>query len=211
MSAAHDWRTVYDFWFPPGLDATAEIHRQTFGWWFGGGSNAELARFAPLLTEARAGRLNAWLAAPLGRLALIIVLDQFPRGLLAGTPSAYASDGAALVAAEEGLRNGHFQALAAPWEKTFFLLPLAHAEGPNHLARLDRVAALAEGILAETPPPLQALYRHSADQARRHAEVIARYGRYPHRNDVLGRASTPEELAYIAKGDLVHQRPLPPS
>src|SRR5215217_3406755 len=93
MSEAQDWRTVYDFWFPPGLDdADPEAHRRMFGRWFGGGANAELPPFAPVVEAARAGCLGHWLATPLGRLALIVVLDQFPRGLFAGTPAAYASD-----------------------------------------------------------------------------------------------------------------------
>src|SRR5919206_1449348 len=104
MSPQPDWRIVYDFWFPPGLDdADLETHRQMFLWWFRGGANPELPRFAPVLEAARAGRLDDWLAIPLGRLSLIIVLDQFSRGLFAGTPEAYASDPDALRIAEEGL------------------------------------------------------------------------------------------------------------
>ena len=80
-------------------------------WWFGGGSNPELPPFAPIVQAARTGHLDHWLAAPLGRLSLIIVLDQFPRGLFASTPEAYASDPGALRIAEEGLRNGHYLSL----------------------------------------------------------------------------------------------------
>lgn len=207
MSAAHDWRTVHGFWFPSGLDdADLEAHRRMFGWWFGGGANAELPRFAPVLAAARAGGLSDWLAAPRGRLALIVALDQFPRGLCAGTPDAYACDRAALRTAEDGLGNGHCAALTTPWEKTFFVMPLAHAEGPDHLARLDRVVALTERFAGEAPERLRPLYAFSAGQARGHREVIARFGRFPHRNAILGRASTPEEAAYLAAGDFVHQR-----
>ena len=83
--------------------------------WFGGGANAGLPTFAPILETARAGRLGRWLATPIGRLALILVLDQFPRGLFPGTPAAYALDHDALGLAEEGLRNGQYDALAQPW------------------------------------------------------------------------------------------------
>jgi len=207
-----DWRTVYDFWFPPNLaDADAEAHRGMFLWWFGGGANAELPRFAAFLDAARAGRLGPWLATPHGRLALIIVLDQFPRGLFAGTPEAYACDPEALAIAEEGLRNGHYDALAKPWERTFFFMPLSHTEGPEHRARLERVADMADVIALEAPPHLQPLYRFSAGQARAHLEVIARFGRFPHRNPILGRQSTPEETAYLELGDLVHRRSPPPA
>jgi uncharacterized protein (DUF924 family) len=207
MTEDFDWRTVHDFWFPPGLDdADAEAHRRMFLWWFGGGANPELPRFAPVLEAARTGCLDPWCATPSGRLALIVALDQFPRGLFAGTPAAYASDPDVLRIAEEGLRNGHYDALARPWERTFFFMPLSHAEGPNHQARLERVAAMAEAIALAAPKHLQPLYWFSASQAHAHLEVISRFGRYPHRNPVLGRASTPEEEAYREKGDFVHLR-----
>jgi uncharacterized protein (DUF924 family) len=204
---ARDWRAVYDFWFPPGLDgADAETQRRMFEWWFGGGANAALPRLAPVLEDAKAGRLDHWRATPLGRVSLLVVLDQFPRGLFAGTPEAYASDPDALRVAEEGLRNGHYDALSKPWEKTLFLLPLGHAEGPGHRERLERAVVLAEAIAREAPEHLRPLYEFSAGQARGHRDVIARFGRFPHRNPVLGRPSTPEEAAYVAKGDFVHRR-----
>jgi uncharacterized protein (DUF924 family) len=132
MAEANDWRSVIDFWFPPGLDdADADIHRRMFGRWFAGGANAEMARFEAVLAAARAGRLDHWRAAPLARLALIVVLDQFPRGLLAGTPAAYASDPDALRIALEGLDNGHYDALTRPWEKRFFFMPLCQPRAPT--------------------------------------------------------------------------------
>ena len=162
-----------------------------------------------MLEAARAGCLAHWGATPLGRLSLIIVLDQFPRGLDAGTPEAYASDPAALRTAEEGLRNGHHAALARPWEKIFSVMPLVHAEGPGHRERLERVAALAEALARDVPEHLRPVYAFSAGQARGHLDVITRFGRFPHRNPVLGRPSTPEEAVYLAKGDFVHTRRMP--
>jgi uncharacterized protein (DUF924 family) len=210
MNGDQNWRSVYDFWFPPSLeDADVEAHRHMFIWWFGGGANAELPPFAPVLEAAKAGRLDDWRATPLGHLSLIVVLDQFPRGLFAGAPEAYAFDPMALRIAEEGLRNGHYDALTRPWERLFFTLPLAHAEGPDHRERLERVVALAERDAVEAPPRLQPLYRFSADQARGHLETITRFGRFPHRNRILGRVSTPEEEAYLARGDFVHTRQPP--
>jgi uncharacterized protein (DUF924 family) len=142
-------------------------------------------------------------------LSLIVVLDQFPRGLFAGTPEAYAYDPAALRIAEEGLRNGHYDSLAKPWEKTFFFMPLVHAEGPGHRERLERVLAMTEGIALEAPKRLRLLYRHSVNQVRGHLDVISRFGRFPHRNPILGRPSTREEQSYLDKGDFVHLRPPP--
>jgi len=204
--ADEDWRAVYGFWFPPGLDADAKTHRRMLDWWFNGGSNAAMLPFAPVLEAARAGRLDHWRATPLGRLSLILVLDQFPRGLSAGTPDAYASDLDALLIAEEGLWNGHHAALAKPWEKMFYAMPLVHAEGPGHVERLKHVVALSETVAREAPEHLRPLYEFSVGQARGHLDVVSRFGRFPHRNPVLGRASTPEEAAYVAKGDFVHKR-----
>ena len=212
MAPQATWQTVYDFWFPSGLDdADPETHHRMFLWWFGGGSSPELPPFSPIVKAARAGHLDHWLATPHGHLSLIVALDQFPRGLFAGTPEAYASDPASLHIAEEGLRNGHYDALAWPWEKTFFLMPLGHAEGPGHRERLERVVGLTERIALEAPECLQPLYRHSVSQARGHLEVISRFGRFPHRNPILGRPSTSEEQAYLDKGEFVHTRRPPHS
>ena len=210
MDEGPRWQAIHEFWFPPGLgEAGPEAHRDMFVRWFGGGMNAGLTPFAPVVEAARAGRLAHWLDVSLGRLSLILVLDQFPRGLFAGTPAAYACDPDALRVAEEGLRNGQYEALTRPWERMFFAMPLAHAEGPGHLERLGRVVALAERVAMDAPGHLQPLYRHSVRQARGHLDTVARFGRFPHRNPVLGRASTPEESAYLERGDFVHTR-MPP-
>lgn len=208
---AGDWRVVHDFWFAPGLDdAGLDTLRRRVEWWMGGGANAALPPFAPVLEAARAGRLDHWRAAPLGRVSLLVVLDQFPRGLFAGAPEAYACDPDALRIAEEGLRNGHYDAVAQPWEKTLFLLPLSHAEGPDHRERLGRVVALAEAIARDAPEHPRPLYEFSVGQVRGHLDVVKRFGRFPHPNPILGRASTPDETAYLAKGEFVHRRRSPP-
>jgi uncharacterized protein (DUF924 family) len=205
MAESRHWRTVYDFWFPPGLAvAPLETHRAMFRRWFGGGAN--LAPFAPLLQSARDGQLESWLATPRGRLSLIILLDQFPRALFAGTPAAYGFDPIALRIADEGIRNGQYRALTRPWEKAFFLMPLAHTEGKDHRERLARVIAMAARLARQAPQALQPLYAFSAGQACGHLEVITRFGRFPHRNPILGRASTPEEEIYLRAGAFAHQR-----
>jgi uncharacterized protein (DUF924 family) len=143
---------------------------------------------------------------PRSRLALIIVLDQFSRSLYRDTAQAYAQDAKALALALEGIRIGHYGALDTPWEKTFFLLPLGHSE---ELAHLERAVALAEELAAGAPPEFRKVLEHSASQARGHRDVIARFGRQPHRNVPLGRRSTADELEYLARGELVHKRALP--
>jgi uncharacterized protein (DUF924 family) len=212
MSSHMDWRRVYDFWFPVDLsDSHIAAHWQMMAWWMRGGANAELHRFAPLVHAAKAGQLDHWAGTPLGRLSLIIVLDQFPRGLFAGTPEAYSSDPDTLRIAEEGLSNGHYDALTSPYEKFFHFLPLAHAEGPDHLDRMRRIVAISERAIEDAPEHLKPVWQFSLSQAQANFDVISRFGRFPHRNPVLGRASTPEELAYLTKGDFVHTRSLPAS
>jgi uncharacterized protein (DUF924 family) len=207
MGDSRHWRTVDDFWFPPGLAAASlETHRAMFQRWFGGDANGSLAPFRPVLRAARRGELESWLATPRGRLSLIILLDQFPRGLFAGTAEAYAFDPIALRVAEEGLRNGQYRALVRPWEKAFFLMPLAHTEGRDHRQRLARVVAMAATLARHAPAALQPLYAFSAGQACGHLEVIARFGRFPHRNAILGRASTAEEERYLRANAFVQQQ-----
>jgi uncharacterized protein (DUF924 family) len=210
MDEMLNWRNVYDFWFPPGLEnANQETHWRMLQWWMAGGANAELTRFAPALEAARSGRLDQWKTTPRGRLSLIIVLDQFSRGLHAGTADAYASDPEALRIAGEGVKNGHYEALELPWEKFFFLMPFAHTEGPDHRERMERIVKISEDAVREAPAILKPIFEFSWSQARGHRDVIARFGRFPHRNAVLGRTSTPEEVEYLEKGDYVYNRPLP--
>ena len=202
-----DPERVLAFWFPRGLDADAAAHGRWFRWAFGGGANAEIAeRFVPVLEAAAEGKLDGWAAAPRARLALILVLDQFPRAVWQGDRRAYSQDGKAVALALEGIACGHYDRLATAWEKTFFQLPLGHAED---LALLDRCAVLCDALVDSVPAELREIYAFSAGQARAHREVIRRFGRHPHRNASLGRSSTEEELAYIAAGRFPHRNALP--
>lgn len=207
MSSHMDWRRIYDFWFPVDLsDADIGDHWRMLTWWMRGGANAELLQFEPVVRAAKAGHLDSWLSTPRGRLSLIVVLDQFPRGLFAGTSEAYSSDPEALKIVEEGFGNGHYDALTTPYERFFYFLPYAHAEGPDHLKRMKRIVAVSEQAVDEAPEHLKPVWQFSLSQARANLEVISRFGRFPHRNPVLGRTSSPEELVYLAKGDFVHLR-----
>jgi uncharacterized protein (DUF924 family) len=194
---------ILAFWFPPGIDADEAAHQRQFQWWFGGGANAIREKFAPALEAAIHGELNGWAKAARSRLALIIVLDQFSRTIHSGTPRAYAQDEKTIGLAIEGLDLRHYDNLATAWEKTFFFLPLGHSE---QLGLHERCVRLAEGVAQEAPARLRRIYEFSAAQARGHRDVIARFGRHPHRNDILGRTSTEEERGYIAEGNFVHRR-----
>ena len=201
MTEAED---VLAFWFPPGLDADQATHARQFQFWFGGGANARIAqRFAGTHVAAARGALDAWAETPRGRLALIIVLDQFSRSLHGGTPSAYGQDERAIDLTVDGLERGFYDKLSTVWEKTFFVLPLGHSE---RLADLDRCIALADALIPEAPVQVRALYEFSASQARGHRAVVARFERQPHRNAALGRTSTAAELEYLAEGEFVHRR-----
>jgi uncharacterized protein (DUF924 family) len=207
MNEAHDWRDVHAFWFPTALDhAGHDELAKMVRWWMEGGATPELARFLPTVEAARKGELAHWSATPAGRLSLIIVLDQFPRGLFAGRPEAYSSDPDALLLAADGVRNGHYDALSSYWEKGFFLMPFTHTEGPRHRQRLEHVVSEAQRRLARAPKHLKSIFTFALGQAQGNLDVISRFGRFPHRNSVLGRSSTPEELAYLEKGDFVHTR-----
>ena len=197
---------VLRFWFPERLTA-AELPRQ-MEWWFRGGANAEIAvRFPSVLEEAASGRLDHWSKTPRSRLALIVVLDQFSRGMHAGTARAYANDSKAMALTLEGVSGFHYAALEDPFQKTFFFLPLGHSED---LRNQELAVKLADELVAKATPELRDWLAFSASQARGHRDVIARFGRHPHRNQVLGRVSTPEETAYLERGEFVHTRDLPP-
>jgi uncharacterized protein (DUF924 family) len=195
---------VLEFWFPAELAVDLEGHRRQWLWWFQGGSDAEIAqRCGPTLEAACRGALDSWAITATGRLALVLVLDQFSRSLHRGTARAYANDAKAQRLVLAGLENGDYGRLGSAWEKTFFVLPLGHSE---EIALHERCVPLVEALIPEVPPQLRPLYEHSAQQARGHRDVIARFGRHPHRNQALGRDSTPAELEYLAQGDFVHQR-----
>lgn len=177
-------------------------------WWFRGGANANIIEhFSPLLEQAMRGELDAWSREPRSRLALILVLDQFSRSIYQGTAQAFAQDSKACALTLEGIDVGHYAALETPWEKTFYFLPLGHSED---LRNLELAINLADDLVQESPQEYSALLKFSAAQARRHRDVLTQFGRHSHRNEALGRQSTPEELEYLASGQLVHTRPMPP-
>jgi uncharacterized protein (DUF924 family) len=203
----HHPQDVLRFWFPEPApqDHAAMVVQQE--WWFRGGADAQiLARFVPLFERAVRGDFDAWAQEADSRLALIVVLDQFSRTIHRGTALAYAHDAKARALAREGLKVGHYAALQDPWQKTFFLLAFGHSE---EVPDLDRAVGLAEELAASAPEPKRRMLEFSANQARSHREVLRRFGRQPHRNEILGRASTAEELAYLATNELVHQRAVP--
>lgn len=149
-------------------------------------------RFGDLLDPARDGKLG-WQDTSSGRLALILLLDQFSRNIFRGSAAAFAYDPAALQLCLEGLDLGADQSCGL-FERVFCYLPLEHAES---LECQERSIELFGALQAEAPAALQKTFASYLDYAVRHRDIIARFGRFPHRNDILGRASTPEEVAFL--------------
>jgi uncharacterized protein (DUF924 family) len=200
-----DPEEVLAFWFP---DTGFWTDQQRFSQWIydrmqGGMDQAICTRFADLTLAGAKGELDHWAATPRGRLALLLVLDQFPRSLWRDTPAAFGQDIKTTRLALEGIRNGHAKAVA-PWERMFYVIALGHCEGPDHLDRIAVMEYLSAEIIADLPPGLSETGNRIRAQNARVRQVIERFGRHPHRNPILGRVSSPEEEAYIATGDFPH-------
>lgn len=187
---------VLRFWFGDAADDAEVARTQNDLWWNATPEVDRLVeqRFGALHARAAAGALAGWSAAPRGRLALILVLDQFSRHLYRDRAEAYAQDPAARALCREGLAGG--ADLALRWfERVFFYMPLMHAESREDQARS---VELSEALAAAAPEPCKPILKAYAEFGRGHRELIERFGRFPHRNAVLGRANTPQEAAYLA-------------
>ena len=152
-------------------------------------------RFAATVASATAGGLGAWEAEPESCLALVILLDQFPRNLHRDTARAFAADATARAVAAGAIERG-FDRRTPPERRFFFYLPFEHSEDPadqrRSVALFRRLAEEATGTAADAA-------RERLDYAIRHQRIIERFGRFPHRNRVLGRETTAEETAFLAE------------
>jgi len=165
-----------DFWFG--------AHAKPKWWDKDADFDAEIRRrFGALQGRAAAGDLSEWEETTKGSLALIVLLDQVPRNIYRDTPRAFATDSMALALAKRAIERGHDRDLE-PEERLFLYMPFQHSE---NLKDQKRCVALIESLGTE----------NTAEYAQRHLEIIERFGRFPHRNRILGRASTDEELAFL--------------
>ncbi len=189
---------ILQYWFGNLTGPTDCDHSKGAMWWAGGAEvDREIReRFGSDWQRAKAGELDSWLNAPRSALALIILLDQFSRNLGRGTPEAFAADEAALAACRHALAAGYDRALR-PIERAFLYMPLMHAED-REAARecVSRFEELSREIRETCPPAHPDFIEH----AREHANTVQRFGRYPHRNAILGRQSTDEERAFLRGG-----------
>jgi len=180
---------VLEFWFSP---PDSRFRGRPRSEWFRKNSAFDeqiRARFLDCHLAAAGGRFDAWAATPYGSLALVIVLDQFPRNLFRDGARAFASDARALAVARSLLER-HFDQVLRPLERVFAYLPFEHCED---LAVQRRSLALFESLRP------YADCASAIDYAKRHYAVVARFGRFPHRNAALGRVSTAEESEFLRR------------
>jgi uncharacterized protein (DUF924 family) len=150
--------------------------------------------FADDVARASEGKLNHWADEPLGRLALILLLDQFRRNIYRGTADAYALDKHALKLCVEGAMARKDQGLT-PIQRAFFYMPLQHAESRKVQSKS---VALFNKLAEAVSPTFRETFATIAQFAELHRDIVEQFGRFPHRNKVLGRENTPEEDEYLA-------------
>ena len=186
---------LLELWFGDSDDDADTARNRSDLWWGQSAETDEMlsARFGQAAAAAAAGVLDHWTGSPRGRLALILLLDQLPRVVHRGTPGAFAQDGKARRVALKGLASGADR-LLRPVERVFFYLPFEHSED---LADQQRSVELFRELAAAVPGALKRTFDFFFDFAVRHQEIIERFGRFPHRNAILGRESTPEEIEFL--------------
>ena len=193
--ATRPWSDLIETWFAETLDDPSTIPNR-MAWWFSADKirDAELAdRFGDLLEQCARGQMYRWLDDPQGRLALILALDQLPRNLFRGTPRAFAYDSYTAALCLAAAHTGQDRELE-PLERGFLYMPLQHFED---LQAQEAGVALYQ-ILADENPDLPACREGFLPFARLHRDIIARFGRFPHRNKILNRLDTAKETVYLA-------------
>ncbi|MDB5802662.1 MAG: hypothetical protein JWL63_3601 [Rhodocyclales bacterium] len=187
--------SILEFWFGNGADDSAVAKEKSTLWW---SKNSETDRymrdrFGDCVHMAAGGELDDWSSSPRGRLALILLCDQFPRNIHRDTPQSFAFDSQARAWCKAGLRDGDDRQLRHI-ERVFFYLPLEHSES---LDDQNEAVARYGALTSEVPVERQKDFAGYVDFAKHHRDIIQRFGRFPHRNAILGRASTAEELAFL--------------
>ena len=190
MSLSPRATALLDFWFGSVGDADRECHRAI---WFKSTDEFDAALRREFLSDyeaAAAGALLSWEASAEGALALVLLLDQVPRNIFRETPRAYATDAAACATADRALERGFDQMVPPAW-RLFFYMPFHHSE---NIADQRRSVALFNA-LPRNPDRRGSLRRYGCP----YIEVIERFGRFPHRNEILGRQSTAAEIAFLSR------------
>jgi uncharacterized protein (DUF924 family) len=192
-------KEILDYWFADAETAKPDELKSHFQRWFEGGKETDQEikeRFGEAVKQAAGDKLAAWEKSTEGTLAMIILLDQFSRNVFRGTDKAFAGDAKALRLSQKLIAAGTDKELAWP-ERGFLYMPMQHAEDKAVQAR--GIEAY-KGLIDDVPDELKKVVTGFLLSAREHKAIIDRFGRFPHRNRVLGRDSTDEELTYLATG-----------
>jgi uncharacterized protein (DUF924 family) len=202
MSTQRRAHEVLEFWFGQ-RPYTRPAVEQRMRLWFGDPAAPELVpqtdemirlRFGALTSQAARARLAAWESSPRRRLALILLLDQFPRNIHRGSALAFSQDRAAQTLTLAGMQLGAEAALD-PVERIFFYMPLQHSES---LEVQEESVAAFQRLAQESPAELRNIFSAVSEYARLHRDIVQRFGHFPHRNALLGRESTREETDWLA-------------
>ena len=189
---------ILAYWFGD-IDSHTDVDSSRSALWWKGGDDldAEIAsKFGSLVTAARQGSLDNWCDSPRGALALTILLDQFTRNIGRGGPEAFGGDSAAQAVCAKALEMGHDSSLRLI-ERAFLLMPMLHAEDKTQSrAALSQFKKVQEEAVAAGAPN----FPNFLGSAVQHAAIVLKFGRYPHRNEILGRTHTEEEVAFLSDG-----------
>lgn len=190
-------RDVLDFWLGQHDPTSFADDQWTSRWWKKDPALDEeiRGRFASTYEAIVTGKLDTWLDQPLDRVAYIIVLDQFARNMFRDTAKMYTADPMAVAAALQGIDGDAHRELTGD-TRIFLYMPLMHAED---LALQDRCVALFEAFAAACPDQARPRVASNHKYAILHRDIVKRFGRFPHRNALLGRTSTPEELEFLTQ------------
>jgi len=188
---------ILDFWFGDLKDGEVPPQEMSRMWWAKNRDIDEYIRkiFENDLLSAVKGELGDWESTPHGTLALIILLDQFSRNMYRDTPRAFSQDTQALSTAEEGIEKGFDRGLH-PVMRVFFYMPFMHSESIDMQERSMALFGALEKDFT-SPRELAEMLSDNMEYAERHRAIIERFGRFPHRNRILGRESTTEEIEFL--------------
>ncbi|MDD0995630.1 DUF924 domain-containing protein [Pseudomonas sp. TNT2022 ID1044] len=191
------WQPLLEWWFGTS-ESAKEVAAQKGRLWFGKRDSQDLEareRFGDWVEQALAGGLTEWAQRPEGWLALVLLLDQLPRMIFRDSPKSFSGDLRAQALVAQGIA-ADFDRQLQPIQRVFIYLVLEHCE---HLAVQNECISRYIELVAQQSEDDRALFADYLDYAEKHQKVIAQFGRFPHRNAVLGRESTAEELAFLSK------------
>ena len=189
--------SILHYWFGNSADDAEVVREKTVLWWK---KNPEVdeeirRRFEAMLESEIKGELASWGNSPRGQLARMLLLDQFPRNMYRGTARAFACDEQARRLARQAMDQGVDRKLR-PVERVFIYLPFEHSEDVQDQAT---GVQLFEALLEEVPATVKQRFQNFLDFAKKHKEIVDHFKRFPHRNTLLGRDSTPEELEFLKR------------